>query len=142
MINPEELAICRRRGHSLRFGKGWSQCKWCGLWLREQCTIEERADEPQPNQNDSQKQTENQVAYEQPLSPDELAICRRRGHGTQIGKRWSRCDSCGFWLRENLTIEEREDEPPEDEMSFETQAARQLAGMEERLKRWKELRDE
>jgi hypothetical protein len=50
MINPEELAICKRRGHkadglSLHTSR-WSQCQWCGMWLREVRTIEEREDDP------------------------------------------------------------------------------------------------
>ena len=42
MINPEELAICKRRGHDAGsfLDHGWLQCKWCGLWLREVRTIE------------------------------------------------------------------------------------------------------
>ena len=47
MINAEELAICRRRGHDARLlTEDWSECKWCGMWLREVRTIEEREDEP------------------------------------------------------------------------------------------------
>ncbi len=47
MINAEELAICKRRGHEASlFSYGWSPCKWCGLWLREVRAIEEREDEP------------------------------------------------------------------------------------------------
>lgn len=53
MINPEELAICKRRGHDaglLPYGNAWSQCRWCGMWLREVRTIEERTDEPPKDQ--------------------------------------------------------------------------------------------
>jgi len=51
MINPDELAICRRRGHDAGIlGEGWSQCRWCGIWLREVRTIEEREDEPPENE--------------------------------------------------------------------------------------------
>ena len=48
MINLDELAICRRRGHETNWGMkhGWTQCKWCGIWQREVCKIEEREDEP------------------------------------------------------------------------------------------------
>ena len=49
MVNPEELAICRRRGHDAPpaiFSEGWIQCKWCGMWLRQVRTTEEREDEP------------------------------------------------------------------------------------------------
>jgi hypothetical protein len=48
---------------------------------------------------------------ETPLSAAELAICRRRGHSTIVGKRWSNSSFYGYWLRENLTLEEREDAP-------------------------------
>jgi hypothetical protein len=52
MVNTEELAICKRRGHAAGpFPEtGWTQCKWCGLWLREVRTIEEREDEPPENE--------------------------------------------------------------------------------------------
>jgi hypothetical protein len=48
MINADELAICKRRGHDSipPFGDGWTQCKWCGIWHRVVRTIEEREDEP------------------------------------------------------------------------------------------------
>jgi hypothetical protein len=49
LIDPEELAICRRRGHTtigIVMSEKWSKCKWCGTWLREVRTIEEREDEP------------------------------------------------------------------------------------------------
>jgi len=47
MINPEELAICRRRGHETRMlDDQWERCKWCGLWLRQVVTVEEREDKP------------------------------------------------------------------------------------------------
>jgi hypothetical protein len=49
LINAEELAICKKRGHDTRFSlasEQWDQCKWCGTWLRKVSTIEEREDEP------------------------------------------------------------------------------------------------
>jgi hypothetical protein len=48
MVNPEELAICKRRGHSrdVLEPEKWSQCEWCGLWLRTVTTVEEREDDP------------------------------------------------------------------------------------------------
>jgi hypothetical protein len=39
---------------------------------------------------------------------------------------WSQCDACKLWLREIRTIEEREDEPPEDELDPSVQAQRSL----------------
>ena len=46
MINPEELELCKRRGHNtgVGLGKDWAQCKFCGIWLRQ--VVEEREDEP------------------------------------------------------------------------------------------------
>jgi hypothetical protein len=45
VIKRKELAICRQRGHS-SVRDGWTQCKWCGIWLREVRKIEERENEP------------------------------------------------------------------------------------------------
>jgi hypothetical protein len=53
------------------------------------------------------------------INADELEICRRRGHmtpGRMIDHGWAQCKSCGMWLREIIVREEREDEPPEDEI--------------------------
>ena len=52
----------------------------------------------------------------------ELAICLKRGHKTRAGLlwqdgAWSRCTWCGLWLREIRAVEERRDDPPENEMS-------------------------
>ena len=56
MINREELAMCRRRGHDpqavVNMSDGWRQCKWCGMWLREVRTLEEREDEPPEDEQD------------------------------------------------------------------------------------------
>ena len=48
MINAEELAICKRRGHDAGhfLEHGWAQCRWCGHWLRQVRAIEEREDAP------------------------------------------------------------------------------------------------
>ncbi len=48
MINPEELEICKRRGHvtDTDLQVGWQQCTKCGTWVRELRTIEERVEEP------------------------------------------------------------------------------------------------
>jgi hypothetical protein len=52
------------------------------------------------------------------VNPEELAICKRRGHEPPGREdKWRRCRWCGVWLRTVSTIEEREDEPPEDEKS-------------------------
>lgn len=54
MINAEELAICRRRGHpgSQREPNKWRQCPSCGMWLREVVTTEEREHDPPPGEID------------------------------------------------------------------------------------------
>ena len=47
MVNQNELAICRRRGHHLTFlGDRWIQCKWCGMWLRQRKVLDEQEDAP------------------------------------------------------------------------------------------------
>jgi len=48
MIDQEELTVCRRRGHDASTGlfPGWTQCKWCGMWIREVRTLEEREETP------------------------------------------------------------------------------------------------
>ena len=44
-MNDEELAICRQRGHVVSHPmQFWSQCKACGMWVREVRTIKERED--------------------------------------------------------------------------------------------------
>jgi hypothetical protein len=63
MIIKKELAICRRRGHSVRaIADGWAQCKWCGLWLREVRTIEEREDSPPVEELDPLSKLEHRAA--------------------------------------------------------------------------------
>ena len=131
MINREELDICRRRGHGPLTGPGWSPCESCGLWRRDQRTIEERDDEPAEGEADLSRPARQTRIGSQ--SPEELLICRRRGHSRPPGLGWSRCDLCGFWLREHLTVEEREDEPPEDEMSLEIQSTRILDRVKRRM---------
>jgi hypothetical protein len=46
MINKQEAAICKRRGHEgiVPFHDGWQQCKWCEIWQRR--VVEERGDDP------------------------------------------------------------------------------------------------
>jgi hypothetical protein len=124
LINREELAVCLRRGHDNHTleENAWSQCKWCGLWLREQNTIEEREDPPPGNEMEyleanSRKRPSNGAGEDTVASLAELAICRRRGHNTRVSKQWSKCNWCGFWLRERAVPQQREDEPPESEMS-------------------------
>jgi len=48
--------------------------------------------------------------------PEQLAICKERGHQPEgRGIKWERCKYCGMWTRTVSTIEEREDDPPEEE---------------------------
>lgn len=53
------------------------------------------------------------------INPEELAICKRRGHQNDhfLDKGWQQCTACGAWIREVRNIEEREEDPPEAEMS-------------------------
>ncbi len=53
------------------------------------------------------------------INREEYAICKRRGHPTFVEERegWLQCEACGMWLRKVITIEEREDAPPENEQS-------------------------
>jgi len=48
MVDRDELAICRRRGHApdTSLDKGWTRCKWCGMWLRQMNVVQEREDDP------------------------------------------------------------------------------------------------
>lgn len=47
MVNPEELLICKRRGHDITLlDARWKKCKWCVTWVRELRTVEEREDDP------------------------------------------------------------------------------------------------
>lgn len=48
MINQEELAICKRRGHdqlSIDHDK-WRRCSYCGIWQRTVTIVETREDDP------------------------------------------------------------------------------------------------
>ncbi len=68
------------------------------------------------------------------IDQNELMICWRRGHNARISHLgWSQCSACGTWLRETRTVEEREDEPPEDELAPEVQSQRALDAMKTRL---------
>jgi hypothetical protein len=51
---------------------------------------------------------------EEPIDKEELEICKRRGHVVTFAKMgWEQCDECKIWVRENRTIEERDDKPPD-----------------------------
>jgi hypothetical protein len=56
----------------------------------------------------------------------EQAICKRRGHAGFVQRGWTQCKWCGTWWREVCRIEEREDEPPEEELDVRVQVARNL----------------
>jgi hypothetical protein len=60
----------------------------------------------------------------------EVAICKRRGHNPQGHDiSWERCKYCGMWTRTISTIEEREDDPPEDEQHPMYRLERRMAGL-------------
>ncbi len=69
------------------------------------------------------------------ISQEELAICKQRGHTTHAtDEGWSQRKACGMWLREKRTLEEREDEPPEDELDPGVLTDRQLKAIGDRIK--------
>jgi hypothetical protein len=51
------------------------------------------------------------------INPTEAEICKRRGHSSSLSAKgkWNQCKWCGTWQRTIETIEEREDDPPENE---------------------------
>ena len=58
----------------------------------------------------------------------ELAICKRRGHdGPDYTDGWMQCKWCGIWRRR--VIEEREDQPPEEEMNIGVRTDRAIDRM-------------
>jgi hypothetical protein len=121
MINKEELVICRRRGHAISIldKEVWARCKACGIWVREVRTIEEREDTPPKNERNLLLEIQRKVGLiplnEPQINPEELVICKRRGHATSPSQDgWEPCSACGTWLRETRTIEERETKPPDD----------------------------
>ena len=62
MVNPQELDICRRRGHGAPLlREGWMQCRWCGMWLRAKQVIEEREDEPPQKELDPSGQNRGSI---------------------------------------------------------------------------------
>jgi hypothetical protein len=62
------------------------------------------------------------------INRKELAICKRRGHdGPNFADGWMQCKWCGIWRRR--VVEEREDQPPEEEMSLGTQTDRTIDRM-------------
>lgn len=73
MIDANELAICRRRGHGVRAdSSGWQQCPWCGVWLVERCRIEEQENEPPENELSPRLQTKRHLdELRKTLPPDE-----------------------------------------------------------------------
>jgi hypothetical protein len=59
------------------------------------------------------------------INRKELAICKRRGHdGPGFSDGWMQCKWCGIWRRR--VIEEREDQPPDEEMSSGTRTDRAI----------------
>jgi hypothetical protein len=127
MINAEELAICRRRGHNLDGEKtpatdaGWQQCESCGLWLRQDSVTVERADTPPREEINPFELIRWSDDRPSGVNEEELAVCRRRKHNlgnaaTSLAAGWTQCASCGLWLRKECVITEREDDPPEAEI--------------------------
>jgi hypothetical protein len=119
MINQEELAICRQRGHphlSATLREGWRQCEKCGLWLRKRQILEEREDQPPDEELDVMLRLGRKlgnVAVLPKIDREELAICRRREHEVWCGpsQDWLQCRKCGMWVRIRTELDEREEEP-------------------------------
>jgi hypothetical protein len=62
------------------------------------------------------------------INRKELAICKRRGHdGPGFSDGWMQCKWCGIWRRR--VIEEREDQPSDEEMSIGTRTDRAIDRM-------------
>lgn len=120
MVNQDELAICRRRGHKINLiCEEWRQCKACGMWVREVTKKEEQEAAPPYDERDKLVESLRELVHvkadEHRVNQEELAICRRRGHSTTPGTEgWTPCRACGMWLRETMTIEEREEKPTRD----------------------------
>ena len=60
------------------------------------------------------------------INRKELAICKRRGHAGGVHEGWTQCRWCKTWLREVRKVEEREDEPPEEELDIRVRSERSL----------------
>jgi hypothetical protein len=70
------------------------------------------------------------------INPEELAICRKRGHqmrGLVPDHGWVQCDECGMWVRIVRVTEEREDEPPEEEIDLSVTSARRLDALKKKM---------
>ncbi len=67
----------------------------------------------------------------------ELEICRRRNTHSSVrygdGK-WNQCKHCGIWYRDRIIHEEREDEPPSDEIDSGIRTDRNIAELQKRVK--------
>jgi hypothetical protein len=62
------------------------------------------------------------------INRKELAICKRRGHdGPGFSDGWMQCKWCGIWRRR--VVEEREDQPPEEDMSIGFRTDRKIERM-------------
>lgn len=123
MVNREELEICKKRGHDVDpLDEGsWARCKACGTRVREARVKEEMESVP-PEQEIFSVNRRVLGIEPQPVDAAELAVCRRRGHkldgAMDIDGMWRRCDLCKMWTREIRTTEEREDDPPVDQMDL------------------------
>jgi hypothetical protein len=68
------------------------------------------------------------------INKKELAICKLRGHdGPAHSNGWTQCKWCGIWRRAVTTIEERENEPPEEELDIRVRTDREIARLQSRI---------
>jgi hypothetical protein len=128
MVNPEERAICERRGHEIRHldNTKWAQCSRCFMWHRSVPVKEERADVPPENEIYSLGKPEPR-----PVDAAELAICRTRNHkfdgAMYADEMWRRCIWCRSWVRLVETAEYRLDDPPMEQMDLPAKLERRTA---------------
>jgi hypothetical protein len=118
VINQEELAVCRKRGHdtALLGTYSWEQCIACGMWLRYVESLEESTDAPP-------KVDVGQTTASSAVDHAELAICKRRGtHLTTRNNDWDQCEWCHTWLRRVTRLEESEDAPADSHRGRGAQA--------------------
>jgi hypothetical protein len=68
------------------------------------------------------------------INKKELAICKVRGHdGHAYTSGWTQCKWCGIWRRTVTTVEERESEPPEEELDIRVKTDRGIASLQSKI---------
>jgi hypothetical protein len=60
-VDDKQLAICKQRGHKNYLKDKWTQCKWCGMWLREVRKVEESRKTPPEGEWDESMRLDKQL---------------------------------------------------------------------------------